>query len=73
MQVWKNASACAMMNKTVNIMPPATHEWVVKIVKLCGFIDIGICLESKIKKNGYLLSSQKEVIGHGNYMIRSRG
>lgn len=44
----------------------------IKIVKMHGTIDIGICLENRIKKSGFR-STDREHTGHGNYSIQSTG
>lgn len=54
-------------------MPPSVHEWQVKIVKLFGLIDVGICQQSKVEKNSYTMSIQRESTGSGNFMLRSNG
>ncbi len=45
--------------------------WVMKIIKLVGWIGLGICIKSKILESGYKF--HYENLGHGSYMISSNG
>lgn len=45
--------------------------WVMKIVKLVGWIGLGVCLKDKIVSGGYKFTYEN--LGHGSYMISSNG
>jgi len=71
-EVWNSGFVGIVMNKQVSVAPPYFYRWIVKIKKQVGLIDIGMCLESVVKKANYLVQDST-VERQGYYTIGSTG
>ncbi len=45
--------------------------WVLRVVKLSGWIGLGVCIKDKIVGAGYKFTYEN--LGHGSYLISSNG
>jgi hypothetical protein len=49
----------------------AKSQWAMKIIKLTGWIGIGICLKRLIEDSQFKFNYTK--LGHGSYLISGNG
>lgn len=71
-EIWTSGFVCAFADTIVSMSPPFTHRWIIKIRKIPGMIDVGMCLGSLVKRNGYIYTDWAQT-GHGVYAIGSLG
>ena len=71
-EIWTSGFVCAFTDKVVSLSPPFQHRWIIKIRKMNGMIDIGMCLENIVKRSGYIYTNWEQT-GHGVYGIGSVG
>jgi hypothetical protein len=71
-EVWNSGFVGIIMNKQVSVAPPYYYRWIIKIIKQVGLIDVGMCLESVIKKANFLIQDST-VDRQGYYTIGSTG
>jgi hypothetical protein len=71
-EVWNSGFVGIIMNKQVNVAPPYYYRWIVRIKKQVGLIDVGMCLESVVKKANFLVQDST-VERQGYYTIGSTG